>query len=133
MSSTQPDVLHLLCGTNDIWLNSDPQEAEPEIDAMVQQALAGNVIVILATLPPVRFDKTYVLPSTFNTQIATLNSWIRSYATTNQLLLVDYNPVMSDASGQMNPIYTEDGVHPNAAGYQVMTNAVTPIIATINQ
>lgn len=130
LATYSPKALHILCGTNDVWLHSNYQQAEPQIETMVQQANAGSVRVILATLPPVRFDKSINLPSTMNTQITALNAWIRSYASANQLLLVDYEAAMRDSNGQMNADYTDDGVHPNAAGYEVMTNAVAPIVAT---
>jgi lysophospholipase L1-like esterase len=132
LASNSPKILHILCGTNDIWWSSNPKGAEQQIATMVQQGNADGVRVILATIPPVRFDKTITLPATFNTQVTTLNAWIRSFATTNQVQLVDYEAIMRDSSGQIDAGYTDDGVHPNAAGYQVMTSAITPVLATID-
>jgi lysophospholipase L1-like esterase len=38
---------------------------------------------------------------------------------------------MTDGRGSLKPGYSEDGVHPNAAGYEVMTGLVRMTLATV--
>jgi lysophospholipase L1-like esterase len=50
-----------------------------------------------------------------------LNTWIRGYAARENLALLDYYPVMVDAAGALKQGLSDDGLHPNAQGYAVMS------------
>jgi lysophospholipase L1-like esterase len=54
------------------------------------------------------------------TQIIALNKWLRNYADTNGYVYLDYFSSMVDDKGLLKREFAEDGLHPNAAGYQVM-------------
>jgi lysophospholipase L1-like esterase len=53
-------------------------------------------------------------------KIVTLNKMISEYAYTNAIPYVDYYSAMVDEQKGLKSIFSEDGVHPNKAGYEVM-------------
>jgi lysophospholipase L1-like esterase len=50
-----------------------------------------------------------------------VNQLIRTSAEQNRIPYLDYHSAMVDADGFMRAGLTNDGLHPNAAGYAVMT------------
>jgi lysophospholipase L1-like esterase len=66
----------------------------------------GNPIVQTGRRPP---DK-----------IIALNDWMKDYATKNHLVYLDYFTAMVDGKGFLKDELSNDGLHPNAAGYAVM-------------
>jgi len=49
-----------------------------------------------------------------------LNNWIRKHAAENGEVYLDYFSAMVDDQGLLKKDLSEDGLHPNAAGYAVM-------------
>jgi len=49
-----------------------------------------------------------------------MNTWIRDYAAANRLVYLDYHTAMVDRDLGLRPSLSDDGVHPNEAGYSVM-------------
>jgi lysophospholipase L1-like esterase len=46
---------------------------------------------------------------------------IKKYADANKILYLDYYSTMVNDQKGLKSTYSEDGVHPNKAGYEVMT------------
>jgi lysophospholipase L1-like esterase len=118
----RPAVVHIMAGTNDVAGNTGPTSLaiiQGNIMSMVEQARLHGIQVILASIPPA---------ATFTWQpeiqpaqtIAAMNTWLRSYATREHLVFVDYYSALSDGQGGFKAVLSADGVHPNAAGYAVM-------------
>jgi hypothetical protein len=61
-----------------------------------------------------------------------VNTWIKTYGTTNHYQVVDLNQVLSNPAngGQLNPSYAVDTVHLNAAGYEAWANAINITMIT---
>lgn len=49
-----------------------------------------------------------------------LNEWLRRLAATRGATFVDYYDVLKNADGGLRANLSNDGVHPNRAGYAVM-------------
>ncbi|MGH8291270.1 MAG: SGNH/GDSL hydrolase family protein [Steroidobacteraceae bacterium] len=119
-----PRVVQILAGTNDIAGNTGPtteQEFKDNIIAMVELARAHHIRVLLGSIPPaVSFwwASPRYRPAA---QIRRLNEWLRGYARANGLGFIDYYARLSTPDGAFRPELSNDGVHPNRAGYQVMT------------
>jgi lysophospholipase L1-like esterase len=58
-----------------------------------------------------------------------LNAWIAAYAGKNRYVFLDYHKAVADGEGRLRPDLTDDGLHPNAAGYAVMARLAQAAIA----
>lgn len=119
--SLNPRVLHLMAGTNDIAGNTGPSapgDFEHNIGAMLDLAAAHHIRVVLAAIPPCRdLPWSGIDP---RPQIARLNAWLEAEAKRRNVGFVDYGRVLATADGGMDDAFSNDGVHPNRAGYARM-------------
>lgn len=126
----QPKVVVLLAGTNDIAGNTGPMtlsEIEGNLASMAELAHAHKIGVVLASVLPVGnyghdrpghpVDVRVQRPPE---KILELNSWIKKHAAANGYVYLDYFPAMADTAGLLKRELSEDGLHPNRAGYAVM-------------
>lgn len=129
----QPRAVHLMAATNDIAGNTGPatlQDVKDNLMAMVELARAHDIDVLLASVPPAAaFDWRPGLDP--RPVIAELNTWLRDYAATKQLVYVDYFAVLADANGALRSDYGNDGVHPNRVGYAEMRRVLDSSIAAL--
>jgi lysophospholipase L1-like esterase len=57
------------------------------------------------------------------------NAWLKSYAAERGAVYADYYTATADAQGFLRDGYTNDGLHPNAQGYTLMTPVASAAIA----
>jgi lysophospholipase L1-like esterase len=119
----QPQAVVILAGTNDIGGNLGPvsmESVEQNLAAMADMSRANNIKVVLSSLTPVC---DYHRPQTATRppeKILELNQWIKGYAASHHLVYLDYYSATVDDKGFFKAEITGDGLHPNAAGYQIM-------------
>jgi acyl-CoA thioesterase I len=127
----KPEVVVILAGTNDLAGNTGPvtlEQVEDAFASMCDLAAANNIRVVLSSILPV-YDYPWRPGLQPVPKIATLNTWLRSYADAHHLVYLDYFPALADARQGMQPTFSGDGVHPNAAGYAVMAPLAERAIA----
>jgi lysophospholipase L1-like esterase len=126
----RPQVVVILAGTNDLAGNTGPitlEETEGNLASMAELARANRIRVVLSSVLPVSnyghdregnpLDVRIKRPPE---KILELNAWIRKYTAVNDHVHLDYFPAMVDEHGLLKKELSEDGLHPNAAGYAVM-------------
>lgn len=119
----KPAVVHILAGTNDIAGNTGPTSLaaiEDNIKTMVELAQAHHVRVILGSLTPAaRYPWR---PSIEPVQaVLAFNRWLKTYAHEQGLIYVDYFTPLDDGHHGFKAKLSVDGVHPNPAGFAVMS------------
>lgn len=129
----KPVTVHIMAGTNDIAGNTGPTSLpwiEANIETMVEMAQAHGIKVILGAIPPAaRFAwRPDLTPAA---TIVAYNLWLRDYATRKRLAFIDYYRLLDDGHGGFTARFSADGVHPNAAGYKLMTGLARVAIADI--
>jgi lysophospholipase L1-like esterase len=128
----KPVAVVILAGTNDIGSNIGPvslESMEENLTSMADLSRANNIKVILASLLPVC---DYIQPQTARRppeKIEALNRWIKDYAAKSRSVYLDYYSAMVDDKGMFRRELTYDGLHPNAAGYEVMAPLAAKAIA----
>jgi len=150
----KPTAMVLLAGINDIARNTGPSTAEMiqhNIMAMTDLAQKNGIKVFLCSLLPVS-DYPFLAqqkaggpPPTaipgrpgrgpmFRMQMTTthppgdilrLNAWLKDYAQRAGAVYVDYFSAMVDEKGWLKEELSDDGLHPNAEGYKVMTRVLS--------
>ena len=118
----KPRVVFILAGTNDIAGNTGPSTLDDifgNLESMYQLAAANHIRVIIASVLPAYayFWRPELKPAE---KIMALNKRLKEYADAHQITYVDFFSVMADSRNGLPPSLTEDGVHPNQAGYAIM-------------
>lgn len=134
-----PSAVVILAGTNDVAGNAGRTTAEAiqaNLADMAELARAHRIRVVLASLLPVSDDKkdakgTPIHRSTDRPPetLRAVSRWLAEYARANGHLYLDYASALSDAHGMLRAELTDDGLHPNAAGYAVMAPLAERAIA----
>jgi lysophospholipase L1-like esterase len=126
----QPRVVVILAGTNDIAGNTGPitlEETEGNLASMAELARTNGIRVVLSSVMPISnyghdrdgnpLDMRIKRPPE---KILEVNAWIKKYATEKGHVYLDYFSATVDDQGLLKKDLSEDGLHPNAAGYAVM-------------
>lgn len=117
-----PAAVHIMAGTNDIAGNTGPMAPEQTKDvirSMADLARANGIRVILASIPP--SDHFAWRPGLdVAPRIEAMNGWLKDYAAQIGATYADYWAVLHDGHAERSTL-TYDGVHPNEAGYVVMS------------
>ena len=118
----KPAVVLILSGINDIAGNTGPSTLgmiEDNITSMAELAKVNGIQVILCSVLPA-YDFPWN-PGVFPAEkIVLLNKWIKEYAVAHGFAYLDYYTSMVDERKGLKAEFSEDGVHPNKAGYAVM-------------
>ncbi len=129
----RPAAVHILTGANDIAGNTGlitPEAWQNNIRTMVDLARARRIKVVLGSLLPA--DAFWWSPSMRPaSQLAAMNAWLRDYAKSQGVLFIDYYAAMATPTGGMKRELTDDGVHPNKRGYDVMKSVADPTLRTL--
>ena len=129
----KPGAVHILTGANDIAGNTGlitPESWQNNIRTMVDLARARRIKVVLGSLLPA--DAFWWNPSMRPaTQLAAMNGWLRDYAKSQGVPFIDYYAAMATPTGGMRRELTDDGVHPNKRGYDVMKTVADPTLRAL--
>jgi lysophospholipase L1-like esterase len=126
----EPKVVVILAGTNDLAGNTGPisiEETEGNLASMAELARAHGIHVVLSSVVPVSNyghdrdgNPVDIRLKRAPEKILELNAWIKKYATEQGCVYLDYFSAMVDEQGLLKRDLSEDGLHPNTAGYAVM-------------
>ncbi len=134
-----PRVVIILGGTNDLsgaYGSVSLEDIESNYQSMAQLARSNGIEVIFASVPPVHnytSDALEVYATHPPEKIRALNRWLQDYCQANGYLYLDYHHVLVDDKGLLRKDFSEDGCHPNGAGYHAMAPVAEAAIATAIQ
>jgi len=121
-----PKVVVILAGTNDIAGNTGPmslEDIEANYASMAEVAKANSIHVVFASILPVHNytpDSQDLFAQRSPQKIVELNRWLKSYSSDHGDIYLDYFSPMVDEKGLLKRYLSEDGLHPNKAGYSIM-------------
>lgn len=126
----KPSIVVLLAGANDIAGNTGPSTLEMITDNIFSMAELAKVhqikVILCSVLPAYDFDWK---PGSFPAEkIVTLNTMMQQYAEANEILYLDYHSALVDERKGLDANFTDDEVHPNKKGYEVMAPLVEKAI-----
>ncbi len=135
----QPKIVLILAGTNDIAGNTGPMTLsaiEDNLASMFDLAHANGIRVVFASVLPIsdyekNKDGQQIIRSKQRPpeQITSLNDWMKKYAAAHGGIYLDYFSAMADDKGFLKEELSEDGLHPNQKGYDVMAPLAEKAIA----
>lgn len=125
-----PKIVIILAGGNDIAGNTGASTTKMITDniySMIELAHVHNIKVILCSVLPANFF--YWNPKEKPAErIIELNQLLENYALVNKISFVDYYSVMVDDQKGLKTEFSEDRVHPNKAGYEIMSPLIEKAI-----
>jgi lysophospholipase L1-like esterase len=122
-----PAAVLILAGTNDIGQGAPPGAIENNLAMLGDLAKTHAIKPLFASILPVgdyhkdtdaRYEMTKTHPPA---AIQEINRWLQAYCRSQGFVYVDYYAAMIDTSFQMQADLSDDGLHPNAKGYRVMS------------
>ncbi|MDQ1471925.1 MAG: hypothetical protein QOJ99_3405 [Bryobacterales bacterium] len=127
VAALNPKAVLILAGTNDISRGIPVNGIEDNLTMMGDLAKAHGIKPLFAAILPVsdyhkgddpRYEMTKTRPPGTIQQV---NLWMKEYCRREGFTFVDYYSAMVDANGQLPADQADDGLHPNAKGYRVMS------------
>ena len=119
-----PKAVVILAGTNDLAGNTGPmtlEQIEGNLVSMSELAHSNGIRMVFASVLPVsNYGPTDMRTDHPAEKILALNAWIKKYAADHGHVYLDYFTAMVDEHGLLKKELSEDGLHPNAAGYAIM-------------
>jgi lysophospholipase L1-like esterase len=121
-----PRIMVVLAGTNDVagvTGRTRNEDIEANYASIAELARLHHIHVIFSSLLPVN-NYTEDAKESFalrpSERILALNAWLKDYCAKNGLVYLDYFSALVDDKGRLKRDLSDDGLHPNAAGYKVM-------------
>lgn len=135
----RPKVVVILAGTNDIAGNTGPMTLsaiEDNLTSMFELAYANGIRVVLSSVLPISdYEKNKDGQLIVRTrqrppeQIKELNEWMKKFAAAHGGIYLDYFSAMADDKGFLKEELSDDGLHPNQRGYDIMAPLAEQAIA----
>lgn len=129
---TKPAKLFIEIGINDLGTGVQRDhvaENYKELIRRIQDSSPGTKIYVQSLFPTQVEGGRYTTycNKKVNGDIVYLNNELRKLTSLYKITFIDtYSGFVSD--GQLNPIYSVDGIHLNAAGYKLWAKILTPYI-----
>lgn len=113
---TNPEMLVVLGGTNDIANWVEPTVVLANLESITQQAHARGIAVAVSTIPPSSFEDLGPRAVAMNVAI---RAWVQARG---DVVLLDPWTLLADEQGAWLPDLTPDGIHPDADACRLMAN-----------
>ena len=123
----KPTAMVVLAGTNDIGRGVTTETIKNNLSIIADLAVAHDIQPVFASILPVsdyhkKDDPNYErTPARPPSTILEMNVWIRRMCDARGFVHLDYFSKMVDSNGYLQAGLADDGLHPNAEGYRVMT------------
>jgi lysophospholipase L1-like esterase len=121
--SMAPDYVIILAGVNDVYQDLSLESIEENLLTMYKLAIKNKIVPVAATVLP--YNTASISESRI---ILELNRWIEDVSTRLGILFCDTNGAVADPKNRNRLRSSPDELHPDAAGYRRMGEALAKTI-----
>jgi lysophospholipase L1-like esterase len=120
----KPAVVVIIAGVNDVYQGRPAQHVKDQLAAMYKRAHDSGILVIAGTIIPYN-----VATPDQNARMHDINDWIRTQGRADPgVICVDTRAAVAAAGDPDKLASSPDGLHPDAAGYRKMADAIRPAV-----
>jgi lysophospholipase L1-like esterase len=121
----KPAVVVIIAGVNDVYQGRSAQHVKDQLAAMYKRAHDAGIRVVAGTIIPYNSAT-----ADQNARMHDINDWIRSQARADPgVVFVDTRAAVAAPGNHDRLASSPDGLHPDAAGYRKMADAIAPAVA----
>jgi lysophospholipase L1-like esterase len=120
----KPAVVVIIAGVNDVYQGRPAQHVKDQLAAMYKRAHDAGIAVVAGTIIPYNS----ATPEQ-NARMHDINAWIRSLGRADPgVIYVDTRAAVAAPGDPDKLASSPDGLHPDAAGYRKMADAIRPAV-----
>ena len=119
-----PSKVFLLIGTNDLIHDMEVEEIVSNIEKIISEINNNEpqAEIYVESIYPVNDNLNEDMVNVRNNEdIMEINEKIKAYCEANDCTYINIYDILLDDDGNFNEKYTDDGLHPNSRGYEVIT------------
>jgi lysophospholipase L1-like esterase len=118
----KPAVVVIIAGVNDVYQGRPAQHVKDQLAAMYKRAHDAGIRVVAGTIIPYN-----TATADQNARMREINDWIRTQARADPgVIVVDTRAAVTGEPDKLAS--SPDGLHPDAAGYRKMADAIRPAV-----
>ena len=118
----KPAVVVIIAGVNDVYQGRPAQHVKDQLAAMYKHAHDAGIRVVAGTIIPYN-----TATADQNARMREINDWIRTQARADPgVIVVDTRAAVTGEPDKLAS--SPDGLHPDAAGYRKMADAIRPAV-----
>ena len=133
----EPDVVLIMCGTNDLWWDLEIKMIVANIFSMTCQAEHHDIVPLVGLPLPIIVEKAceqeFAAPAggydNCTEKLASLAKTLARAAKQNDIVCLDfYHPFCDKSGSAMGKYFLDDGLHPNKDGNRQMAEITIKIL-----
>jgi lysophospholipase L1-like esterase len=120
----RPALVVIIAGVNDVYQGRDVEHVKTELMAMYKRAKEAGIKVVAGSIIPYN-----TATADQNARMDAINEWIETQpATDGNVRFVDTRAAVAAPDNPDRLVSSPEGLHPDAAGYQKMAEAIERVI-----